>query len=469
VKLIPAHRSLSAYTRSFWWLLLAMLAFTLMLILYVRSSAQVERAKDLRFESYVLSEELRQSSNDLTRMARSYIATGDTRYQRYYQEILDIRDGKRTRPATNRVNYWEILSEKEQQEMSVPVTRFHGGDKISMLDLMRQAGFTDAEFAKVAEAKNESDALTATERKAMHLFEMAGDKDQVGREEARKLLYDESYQHAKASIMHSIDDAYHFMDMRTGDLLRDVQTLNSQLRLCFILFGLLFLALLWRARRALIETLGAPLEEIYSLLAQIGSGNFSQTIHVSPQQEASIKAWIALTQHKLAIAEEKHEQINEQNRRLTGLYNALSQCNQAIVRSNSELELFEKICQSAVTYGGMKMAWIGTIKQDTEEFVPVAYYGAEGKEYMEGLTISRQPDSNGQLGPISCVLINDEPMWCQNFVQDVASFHWYERGARHGWQSMAILPLHKNGEVVGTFNLFWTELMLLMKLRASCC
>ncbi|MFZ6687823.1 bifunctional diguanylate cyclase/phosphodiesterase [Undibacterium sp. SXout11W] len=454
MKLIPTHRSLSAYTRSFWWLLLAMLAFALMLIFYVRSAAQVEHAKDLRFESYILSAELRQSSNDLTRMARSYIATGDSRFLRYYQEILDIRDGKRPRPATNRVNYWEILSEKEQLEMSTPVTRFQGGKTISMLDLMRQASFSEAEFAKVAEAKKESDALTATERKAMHLFEMAGDKDQVSREEARKLLYDESYQHAKASIMHSIDDAYHFMDMRTADLLRDAQTLNSRLRLCFIFFGLLFLALLWRAHRALSETLGAPLEEIYSLLAQIGSGNFAQVIQVGPRQEASIKAWIALTQNKLAIAEERHEDINEKNRRLTGLYNALSQCNQAIVRSNSEQELFEKICHSAVVYGGMKMAWIGTIKQDTEEFVPVAYYGAEGKEYMEGLTISRQPDSNGQLGPISCVLINNEPMWCQNFVQDVANFHWYERGARHGWQSMAILPLHKNDKVVGTFNLF---------------
>ena len=454
MKLIPAHRSLSAYSRSFWWLLLAMLAFALMLTFYVRSSAQVEHAKDLRFESFLLSEELRQSSNDLTRMARSYIATGDMRYQRYYQEILDIRDGKRRRPATNRVNYWEVLSEKEQQEMSTPVTRFQGGVTISMLDLMRQAGFAEAEFSKVADAKNESDALTLIERKAMHLFEMAGDKDLASREEARKLLYDDAYQHAKASIMHSIDDAYHFMDLRTGDLLRDAQSLHSQLRLCFIFFGLLFLALLARAHRALSETLGAPLEEIYSLLAQIGSGNFAQVIHVEPNREASIKAWIALTQHKLAIAEQNHEEVNEQNRRLSGLYNALSQCNQAIVRSQSEQDLFEKICHSAVVYGGMKMAWIGIIHQDTEEFAPVAYYGEAGREYMEGLTISRKPDSNGQLGPISCVLINDEPMWCQNFVQDVASFHWYERGARHGWESMAILPLHKNGKVIGTFNLF---------------
>ena len=45
--------------------------------------------------------------------------------------------------------------------------------------------------------------------------------------------------------------------------------------------------------------------------------------------------------------------------RLTQLYAALSQCNEAIVRCASEEELFPQICRAAVQLGGMKMAWIG--------------------------------------------------------------------------------------------------------------
>ena len=117
MKLKPAHRSLSAYTRSFWWLLVAMLSFSIVLVLYLRSEKELDLATEQRIESYILSEELRQSSDDLTNMARSYVATGDIRYQVYYQQILDIRDGKRPRPVKNKINYWDLSSNLNSKEI----------------------------------------------------------------------------------------------------------------------------------------------------------------------------------------------------------------------------------------------------------------------------------------------------------------------------------------------------------------
>ena len=453
MKLKPAHRSLSAYTRSFWWLLVAMLSFSIVLVLYLRSEKELDLATEQRIESYILSEELRQSSDDLTNMARSYVATGDIRYQVYYQQILDIRDGKRPRPVKNKINYWDLSSNLNSKEISTAVTQYQGGVAIALLDLMRQSGFNDEEFSKLAEAKNDSDELTATERNAMYLYAVSEEHSKE-RDFSRHILYDAAYQHSKVAIMHAIDEVHRLMDKRTADALADSQMRNTRLRICFIFFCLVFLGLLWRARRALAETLGAPLEDIYALLANLGSGNFGQAIEVTADQEGSIKASIALTQSKLAKAELKHYEINEKNRRLTGLYNALSQCNQAIVRSHSEQDLFEKICQNAVVYGGMRMAWIALVNEETLEITPTAFYGANGQEYLEGLKISRQPDRNGQLGPISTVLMNDSPMWCQDFLNDIVDYHWFEYSANYGWQSMAILPLHKNGKAIGTFNLF---------------
>ena len=449
----PAHRSLFAYTRSFWWLLVTMLSFAIVLVFYLRSESQVDRAEAQRNDSYLLSEELRQSSDDLTTMARSYVDTGDGRYQHYYQKILDIRDGKEARPQTHHVNYWTLLPAQRTPVDDRAVTAAAGGKKISLLDLMRQSGFTDEEFSRLAEAKNDSDLLTATERKAMQLFDASAPHTQE-RVLARSMLYDDDYLRAKASIMHAIEEVHRLMDQRTAQALTETQQLNKRLRSCFIFFGIAFLALLWRAKQALTHTLGAPLEDIYAMLAQLGSGEFSHEVPISDDQDGSIKSSIALTQNKLAKAEQRHQEINEKNRRLTGLYNALSQCNQAIVRSHSEKDLFGKICHSAVVFGGMKMAWIGMLNEDDQTFEPVAYYGTDGQAYMDGITISREPDSNGQIGPISCVLLNDEPMWCQDFLHDVAEYHWYERGAKYGWRSMAILPLHKNEKIVGTFNLF---------------
>ncbi len=48
--------------------------------------------------------------------------------------------------------------------------------------------------------------------------------------------------------------------------------------------------------------------------------------------------------------------------RITRLYAVLSHCNQAIVRSASEDELFPQICRDAVEFGGMRMAWIGVVE-----------------------------------------------------------------------------------------------------------
>ena len=58
--------------------------------------------------------------------------------------------------------------------------------------------------------------------------------------------------------------------------------------------------------------------------------------------------------------------------RLSQLYAALSQCNQAIVRCSSEAELFQQICHDAVHFGGMNMAWIGMIDPASQQLSKVA-------------------------------------------------------------------------------------------------
>lgn len=59
---------------------------------------KVEDAQARRHESYQLADELRESSDDLTRFARTYAATGDERFEKYYWTILDVRNGVSVRP-----------------------------------------------------------------------------------------------------------------------------------------------------------------------------------------------------------------------------------------------------------------------------------------------------------------------------------------------------------------------------------
>ena len=63
------------------------------------ATAEAQRA---RYASYLLADELRQSSDDLTRLARTYVVSGDPKWEQQYLEVLDIRNGKKPRSSKSR-------------------------------------------------------------------------------------------------------------------------------------------------------------------------------------------------------------------------------------------------------------------------------------------------------------------------------------------------------------------------------
>ena len=56
------------------------------------NQTKVTAAEERRYQSRLLAEELRQSSDDLTRLARTYVVTADKRYEEHYWAVLDIRN-----------------------------------------------------------------------------------------------------------------------------------------------------------------------------------------------------------------------------------------------------------------------------------------------------------------------------------------------------------------------------------------
>lgn len=142
--------------------------------------------------------------------------------------------------------------------------------------------------------------------------------------------------------------------------------------------------------------------------------------------------------------------------RLTKIYAALSQCNQAIVRSKNEAELFPQVCRDAVQFGGMKMAWIGMKDEASQLIKPVAAFGS-GVEYLDGIEISTGADTMNGRGPTGTAIRENRPIWCQDFQHEPDTAPWHERGAKAGWCSSASLPLHRNGVAVGAFSLYAGE------------
>ncbi len=440
--------TLSRFARSLCLILGMFIFVAIVFTTYVRSEKQIDRSNELRLHSLMLAVELRQSSDDLTRMVRSYVATGNPVYKKQYQEVLDIRDGKKPRPDNYHDIYWDLVLTDSQRPDS--------GQTIALLDLMHQAGFTEQEFDKLAQAKVNSDALTRTEFSAMQLIESTGVTTDSSRLKASQMLQDASYHQAKAAIMRPISEFYRMMDQRTVDTVHATENTALLLRLTFISSGLLLIFLLWHAYRTLHATLGSSVGELHGRIASLGSGDFSAPISVAPGMEGSVLGWLSEMQIKLASSDVRRTKAEARNQRTTQLYAALSQCNQAIVRCSTEDELFPQICRDAVTFGGMKMAWIGLLDEFMQQLKPVASYGS-GTEYLEGIQISIDGNEASGQGPTGTAMREDRPFWCQDFQRATVTLPWHERGKKFDWRASAALPLHRNGLVIGVFTLYSSE------------
>lgn len=151
---------------------------------------------------------------------------------------------------------------------------------------------------------------------------------------------------------------------------------------------------------------------------------------------------------KLGTIDAQRQDAESRSQRLTQLYAALSQCNQAIVRCSNEMELFRQVCELVVSHGGMKMAWIGALNPDSQQLWPIAAHGA-GVEYLVGLQISVLPQDPSSHGPTGTAFRENRPVWCQDFQHDPKTAPWHARGTRFGWGAGAALPLQRaNGSAM---------------------
>ena len=114
---------------------------------YQKATVELEDAYELQYKSLLLAQELRQSSDDLTRMARTYVVTGNPMFEEQFNMVLDIRNGKIPRP--NRYNgiFWDFLTLGDANPTL-------NGEKISLRELMKQSNFTKEELDMLINSQN---------------------------------------------------------------------------------------------------------------------------------------------------------------------------------------------------------------------------------------------------------------------------------------------------------------------------
>ncbi len=257
----------SPISREVWRTAWLFVVLALVFGVYAVLEKRIDRAHELRQQSLQLADELRQSSDDLTTMARTYVATGSPRIRQYFDDIVAIRDGNKARPTGYRIAYWDLV-------LAGQVPGAGHGAAVPILDMFRQVAVTDQEYALLADSKRASDALADIERQAMQLVQSTGDnaldpQDVTAQQaqlaqmaKARAMVFDEHYLQSKAAVMKPINAFYALLDRRTADAVRKAEFLATLCRVIFAVLGLLFVYMFWRVNQHLKGALDGSLDQL---------------------------------------------------------------------------------------------------------------------------------------------------------------------------------------------------------------
>lgn len=132
-------------------------------------------------------------------------------------------------------------------------------------------------------------------------------------------------------------------------------------------------------------------------------------------------------------------------KRITRLYAALRQINQAIAWLPERDELFQTICRVLVELGGLRMAWIGWIDPETQRSIPVAQFG-DTHGYLNSIAVYVDDRPEGQ-GPSGIAYRSGKPYLCNDVTQDPVTLAWRSEFLRCGFQACAAFPIRVDGTV----------------------
>ena len=210
-------------------------------------------AQSNRYESVRLAHELRYSSDELTRLARTYCVTGNPAYEQAFWGVLDVRNGMQPRPD---------------------------GRTIALRTLMQRQGFTAAEFAKLKQAEDYSNALVTTETIAMNAVKGRFDDGQGGYTKrgdpdpafAQRIMHDEKYHADKEAIMAPIGEFEEMLDRRTESAAAQARRRGDILLLLVIGVATLAAITAWLSIGHHARTLHKAIDELSATAQYVGSG-----------------------------------------------------------------------------------------------------------------------------------------------------------------------------------------------------
>ena len=186
--MILVQEMVKAYKYLFTQSLIITIFLLIIIVLLNKKQKELNDNEIEQYKSFKLSNELRNSSDELTHYCRTYVLTGDSIWEEKYQDLLDARD----------------------DNMIIP-----SNEEINLINNFSALNFSKEEIEVFNLAKKNSQDLVEVELEAFKLVKNISDSNKYSDlNKAKRIIFDENYSSAKENIRNLINDFNRKVDSR---------------------------------------------------------------------------------------------------------------------------------------------------------------------------------------------------------------------------------------------------------------
>ena len=246
----------------------------------VKSVTEYSSIYQHTIKSSAIARQYQQNSAFLTQFVRSFVATGDSKYEQAYNDCIAISGGTKPTPLNyDRGMYWSIYLGSGKKPS-------YDGDTKSYSNVMKELNFSKDMFDYLALSKSRSEELVNLEIQAMELMKSIPrnpdgsipDEYKSRQLEAIELVNGKTYEEKVSEIMSPINQ---FFDKLESDNALSLQKAANEVRndtilffICLFIVGLSVVVFL----ASLGKNIGKHLNLCVYLASEISNGNLTVEI-----------------------------------------------------------------------------------------------------------------------------------------------------------------------------------------------
>lgn len=149
------------------------------------------------------------------------------------------------------------------------------------------------------------------------------------------------------------------------------------------------------------------------------------------------------------------EQYHSKQRRKTleRIRAIVNNVNQALVRASSRQQIEQQVCDILADAEPYRFAVVAEVDPETKQIHPSTWAG-KGEGFLDEFKMSVAEDALGRQAPGGRAFKDREVAIAQDIQSDPAYEYWRDLALKHGFQSIAVVPLDYDGDLYGLLAVF---------------